>query len=155
MAPRRLAWMVGLYASLPAIVYAVGEQSGRIAGVVSEAASGAAIPGATITVSGPALIGKPRVLTTGDDGRYEAVELPPGRYDLEVSYAGVKPIRRRVVVRLGETAPVDIQWSPELAQAEVTVVVEERHFTKPDSTQTGTVLSQDAESKIAMTDRRY
>jgi hypothetical protein len=152
---RRVALMFGLCASLPAVSRAVGEQSGRIAGVVTEAASGAPIPGASVIVSGPALIGGPRHLTTSEDGRYEAVELPPGRYDVDISYSGVKPIRRRVAVRQGETAPLDIRWSPELAEAEVTVVVEERHFTKPDSTQTGTVLSQDQESKIAMGDRRY
>src|SRR5438132_11519575 len=102
MTQRRVAWMVVLYASLPGVALAVGEQSGRIAGIVTEAASGAPIPGATMTISGGALIGGPRHLTTGDDGRYEAVELPPGRYDVELSYSGIKPIKRRVIVRLGE-----------------------------------------------------
>src|SRR5207237_4223503 len=110
---------------------------------ITDAASGAPVPGATISVSGKYLIGGARTLNSAEDGRYEVVGLPPGPYDVEVSYSGVKPIKRRVVVRQGETAPLDIQWSPELAQAEVTVVVEERHMTKPDSTQTGTVLTLD------------
>src|SRR5678816_3115671 len=97
----RVARLVALCAAFPGVALAVGEQSGRVAGIVTEAASGAPIPGATITISGPALIGGPRRLTTGDDGRYEAVELPPGRYDVEISYAGVKPLKRRVVVRQG------------------------------------------------------
>ncbi len=147
--------VAALLALSPALAFAVGEQSGRIEGTVTEAVSGAPVPGATISISGKNLIGGARVVTTTDDGRYEAVELPPGRYDVEISYSGVKPIKRRVIVRQGETAPLDVQWSPELAQAEVTVVVEERHYTKPDSTQTGTVLSADSEGKIAMTDRRY
>src|SRR5215468_6612107 len=93
--------LAGLLAS--SVVHAAGEQTGRIFGTITEAASGAPVPGATVTISGTQLIGGPRNLTSGDDGRYEAVGLPPGRYDIEVSYAGVKPIKRRVVVRLGET----------------------------------------------------
>jgi Carboxypeptidase regulatory-like domain/TonB dependent receptor len=150
-----LALCVAMLASAPARVLAVGEQNGRIEGTVTEQATSAPVPGATVTITGPHLIGGARVLTTGDDGRYEAVEMPPGRYDVEVSYSGVKPIKRRVVVRQDETVPLDIVWSPELAEAEVTVVIEERHYTKPDSTQTGTVLSQESEGKIAMPDRRY
>src|SRR5579859_7002450 len=125
-----LVLAVGVLA--PRAAHAVGEQNGRISGTIIEAASGAPVPGASVTASGPALIGGPRTIATSDEGHYEFVELPPGRYDVEVSYSGVKPIKRRVVVRQGENVPLDIQWSPELAQAEVTVVVEERHMTKPD-----------------------
>jgi hypothetical protein len=140
---------------LPRAAHAAGEQTGRISGTIIEQASGAPIPGANVRVSGAALIGGPRQLVTSDDGHYEAIGLPQGRYDVEVSYSGVKPVKRRVFVRQGETTPLDINWSPELAQAEVTVVVEERHMTKPDSTQSGTVISQESESKVAMSDRRY
>jgi hypothetical protein len=133
--------------------FAAGEVNGRIVGSVMEAQTGAPVPGASVTVSGRSLIGPARTVTTTDDGRYEIVELPPGSYDVEVSYSGVKPIRRRVVVRQGEATPVEIQWSAELAEAETTVVVEERHMTRPDSTQTGTVVSADSEAKIAINHR--
>jgi hypothetical protein len=134
--------------------YAVGEVAGRISGTITEQQSGAPVPGATITVSGKNLIGGARNVTTDDSGRYEVVELPPGPYDVEVSYSGVKPIKRRVVVRQGETLPLDIQWSAELAEAEVTVVVEERHMTKPDSSQSGTVITIDQSDRVA-TSRSY
>ena len=150
-----VALVLGLAAiALPQGAWAAGEQNGRIEGNITEAQTGAPVPGATITVSSSALIGGPRTITSDDGGHYELVELPPGTYNVDVSYAGVKPIRRRVVVRLGETVPLDIAWSAELAQAEVTVVVEERHMTNPDSTQTGTVISADTESKLA-TGRSY
>src|SRR3954471_1812802 len=147
--------LIAAAVALPLAVHAAGEQFGRIEGTVIDAASQVPVPGATIVVSGPSMIGGAKTLTTGDDGRYEVVGLPAGRYEVEVSYAGVKPIKRRVIVRQGETAPLDIQWSAELAQAEVTVVVEERHMTKPDSTQSGTVITSDEEGKVAMGDRRY
>jgi len=140
---------LGLAVLMPSAAWAAGEVNGRLGGTVSEAQTGAPVPGATVTVSSKGLIGGPRTVTTGDDGRYELVELPPGTYNVEVSYSGVKPIKRRVAIRQGELLPLDIQWSAELAEAEVTVVVEERHLTKPDSTQSGTVISSDQTSKIA------
>src|ERR1700730_2687487 len=120
------AFAVVLALAAPRAAHAVGETNGRIAGTVTEAQTGAPVPGASVTASGPALIGPPRTVTTGEDGRYEIVELPPGRYTIEVSYSGVKPITRKAVVRLGEMLPLDIAWSAELAETETTVVVEER-----------------------------
>jgi hypothetical protein len=136
------------------IAFGAGEQFGQIAGTVTEAETGVPIADATITATSRALLGPPRVVTTAEDGRYQLIDLPPGRYDVAVSYAGVKPIQRRVMVRLGETAPVDVKWSVELAAAEVTVVHEERHMTRPDSTQTGTVVTAETEGKLA-SQRRY
>ncbi len=141
-------------AFVPSVAHAIGETNGRIAGTITEAQTGAPVPGATVTISGKNLIGAPRNVSTGEDGRYEVVELPPGPYDVEVSYSGVRPIKRRVVIRQGELLPLDIAWSAELAETEVQVVVEERHMTKPDTTQTGTVLSADSEAKVA-TNRSY
>jgi len=141
--------------ALPSAVQAAGEQFGRIEGTVIDAASQVPVPGATIVVSGSQMIGGAKSVTTGDDGRYEVVGLPAGRYEVEISYAGVKPIKRRVVVRQGETAPLDVQWSAELAQAEVTVVVEERHMTKPDERPASTRLllraRADADLSLALT----
>jgi hypothetical protein len=150
----KIVLALALIAIAPTSAWAVGEVNGRIGGVVTEAQTGAPVPGATVTVSGKSLPGGARTVTTADDGRYEIVELPPGRYDVEVSYSGVKPLKRRVVVRQGELLPLDIAWSAELAEAEVTVVVEERHMTKPDTTQTGTVVSADTSAKVA-TNRSY
>lgn len=140
---------LGMLVALPRFAHAVGEQNGRIQGFITEAQTNAPVPGADITVQGPNLPGGPIKTQSLDDGSYEIVELPPGRYDVDVSYAGVKPIKRRVIVRVGEALPLNISWSPELAQTEVTVVVEERHMTRPDSTQTGTVLTADTQSKVA------
>jgi len=85
---------------------AVGEQNGRIKGTVSEAQSGIALPGVTVTAHSPSLIGGPRTVGTTDGGRYEIVNLPPGAYTVEISYAGAKPMLRQVVIRPGETAPL-------------------------------------------------
>jgi hypothetical protein len=150
MSARRARWLLlATIAAAPATVFAVGEQNGRLLGYITEQQSGAPVPGASITVNGPSLIGGARSVTSFDDGSYEISDLPPGRYDVQVTYSGVKPVLRRAVIRLAEATRLDIAWSPELAEAEVTVVVEERHLTRPEDMQTGTVLSQDQESKVA------
>jgi hypothetical protein len=149
----KLGFVALLILLLPSVALAAGEVNGRLTGVVTEAQTGSPVPGASVTVSSRALIGGPKTISTSDDGRYEFVELPPGTYDVEVSYAGVKPIRKRVVIRQSEATPLNISWSAELAEAETTVVVEERHMTKPDSTQAGSIISADSESKIAITHR--
>ena len=59
----------------------------------------------------------------------------------------------QLVVRQGELLPLDVAWSVELAQTEVTVVKEERHLTKPDSTQSGTVITADQTSKVPIPGR--
>src|SRR5262245_24979603 len=102
----RLALLIGLLFA-PRAAFAVGELTGRIVGVISEAKTKKPLGGADITVSGPTLIGGPRTVSADDDGRYEVVELPPGTYDVEAGYPGTKPARRRVVVRQGQTTPLD------------------------------------------------
>src|SRR6202022_3835539 len=107
---------------------------------IVDAASGVVIGGADVTVSGPALIGGPRTVQANDDGTYEGADLPPGSYDVEVSFGGAYPARGPIKVREGETAPPNIKWSAELKGVQTYNIVEESHLTRPDSTQTGTVL---------------
>jgi hypothetical protein len=58
------------------------------------------------------------------------------------------------VVRQGETAPLNVAWSVEAAGAETVSVVEPRPITRPDTAQTGTVLSSDTLNRIP-TGRSY
>jgi len=148
------ALLLGAVSISPRAAYAVGEVNGRLKGSVLEAQTQAPVPGAQVKVTGKALIGNARVVTTGDDGSFELFELPPGSYSIEVSYQGVKPIRKSVVIRQGETFPIDIQWSAELAEQEVTVVEETRRMTRPDQNSTGTVLTSDQMGRVA-TARSY
>ena len=59
-----------------------------------------------------------RNTATADDGSYEFIALPPGPYEVELTIEGlqVKPLRRKIVVRQGETFPLNIPWSPEEAK---------------------------------------
>ena len=52
------------------------QATGELAGRVTDE-SGGVLPGVTVTVTGPALMGV-RTDTTGADGRYRVPNLPPG-----------------------------------------------------------------------------
>ncbi|HYO53867.1 carboxypeptidase regulatory-like domain-containing protein [Archangium sp.] len=131
------------------VALAAGEQNGRITGKLLEAGTQAALPGVTVTLTSPALIGGAKVIATAQDGYFEATSLPPGEYTVEFSMEGVKPIKRKLVVRQGETSPLNISWNVESAIEETIVVEYESPGTRPESTQSGTVLSSNSQAKLA------
>ncbi len=69
----------------PPAAYAVGEQDGRISGVVTEKQTGVAMPGVRVRLTGKNLIGGARNTATADDGSYEFIALPPGPYEVELT----------------------------------------------------------------------
>lgn len=146
--------LVSLLLAAPRAAHAVGETNGRITGSVVEANTKKPIGGLEVTVNGPALIGGPRSATVEDNGTFEVPELPAGTYDLEIGFPGLKPLRRRVRVRVGENTPLNIAWSPELEKVQTYNVVEETHLTRTDTAKTGTVLGADTEARLA-TNRTY
>jgi hypothetical protein len=129
------------------------ELQGQIQGRIVEAATDLPVPGVTITVTSPNL-GDPRIVTSNDNGEFLVPGLPIGTYKVTVSYSGVKPITRTIVVQPDTTSPVDIKWAAELAETETTTVFEERPVTNPNSTQTGTVVSPDQMKYISASNRR-
>src|SRR5947199_1730256 len=62
------------------------ETTGGIQGTVKDP-QGAVLPGATVTVTGPALIGT-KTVTTDSGGNYHIDQLPPGTYNIAVNAAG-------------------------------------------------------------------
>src|SRR5213593_5314392 len=65
------------------------EPTGGIQGTVKDP-QGAVIPGATVEVSSPALIGK-KTATTDSGGFFHMEQLPPGVYSITVNAAGFAP----------------------------------------------------------------
>ena len=65
------------------------ETTAGVQGTVKDP-QGALVPGATVEVSGPALIGK-KTATTDTGGFYRIEQLPPGTYTIVVSAQGFAP----------------------------------------------------------------
>lgn len=141
-----IAGALVLAAARPA--FAIGEQVGRVRGVVIETESRRPLVAATVEASGEALIGAPRRTLTDERGRYELVNLPPGKYLIRFSYEGLAPLERLVAVRVSETTPLNVSWSLTAAGVEGVELTETRKLTRPDSAQTGSVVDTTVLKKL-------
>jgi hypothetical protein len=133
--------------------WAVGEVNGKLIGQVTIKETGDPLSGVTVHIESKALIGS-KEMVTQDDGQFIFTDLPPGTYDISVLSQGVLPVKRRVLVRVGETTPMTIPWSAEMTEVKTYHIVEERHLTRPDSGSTGTVFSAEQERRLP-TARNY
>jgi hypothetical protein len=82
--------------------------TGRLTGRVADA-SGAALPGVTVTISSD-MLRQPVVVITDEVGRYNSPPLPAGRYLVSFELSGFEPYSRPgVEVRAGEVVVLDRQ----------------------------------------------
>jgi len=130
--------------SLPQSALAAGENYGRVAGYVYDP-TGAPLAEVPLTISGPALQ-RPISRTSGEDGRFEFVQLPPGEgYELEVKVEGFTPIKKTgIIVRLGQATAVDVKLevlTETQAVATYEIVEKVNPILNPESAQTGAVLT--------------
>ena len=110
--------VLGLALGLPG--WAEAQQTGTLAGVVRDAQAGV-LPGVTISVSGPALIGGARTTVTGEAGSY-TFQLPPGTYVVSYDLTGFGALKREgIVVQVARTARVDVELGVGTLQETVTV----------------------------------
>ena len=107
----RLRFLTALLLAL--IVGSVGptlaqERFGGLIGVVSDP-SGAAVPGATVTVTNN-VTDAVRTVVSGADGTYRFPDLVPGRYKFEVELSGFQKVSAEdVLVELGKTFSLNAQ----------------------------------------------
>jgi hypothetical protein len=147
----RLTILAVLFAFAPR-ARAAGEITGTVAGYVYDP-TGAALSEVPLTITGTNLQ-QPQSRTTGDDGRYQFGLLPPGEdYAITVEVPGFTPIKQEnIVVRLGQTTPVDIHlqvMTETGTQAQTFEIVEKVNpVMNPDSAQSVAVINAE---KAAMT----
>src|SRR5512144_551660 len=106
---RRSSWIVALIlVILASAVPSAAQVTGSIAGVVKDSGGGV-LPGASVTVTGPALQREKATAVSGSDGAYRVPLLPPGTYTLTVELGGFKSLtRRNVDVALNQQTTVDL-----------------------------------------------
>src|SRR5262245_9106336 len=102
---RRTGWFIGVVlACVAATTVGVSAQigQGRLNGTVTDA-QGAVLPGVTVTVTSPALIGTRQAVTEAD-GKYLFAALPSGIYKVTFELQGFRQtVRDNIQVVLGQT----------------------------------------------------
>lgn len=106
-----------------ALAQTVSATTGALNGKVTDN-TGAVLPGVTVTVSSPALMGT-RMAVTSDLGLYRFPAVPPGEYKVVFELAGFSTVTRDAIrVGLGFTATVNVELSVASLQESVTVTGE-------------------------------
>src|SRR4029077_11875735 len=136
-----LSVLLTCFALFAGIVFA--QTTGSIEGTVTDA-TGAAVPGVTVTVTSPNLI-RSQSATTNDNGLFQIASLPPGRYSvvIESSKGFARFERSNVEVNLSKTSSLDILLQAAGTTATVTVTDTSGAAIDVNSTTTGTNVSSD------------
>ena len=101
-----LRWLVLALCVLGSATFASAQETGSISGYTFDA-TGTAVAGVTITVTGAQLPGA-RTVTTSDSGFFQVPILLPGSYTVKASKAGVGDSQRTVIVEVARDSQVDL-----------------------------------------------
>jgi outer membrane receptor protein involved in Fe transport len=113
--------------------------NGKIAGVVRDASTREAIPGANVLVVGTTLGG-----AADAQGRYYVLNVPPGTYALQVSAVGFAKTRiEGISVVLDQTVEMNINLQSETVQLGEVVITAERRVVDKNRTSTKTTILSD------------
>src|SRR5919197_3571556 len=108
MKVRFTAWLAALALSLCVSPVWAQSQTGEIFGKVTDD-SGAVLPGASVTLSGPGLL-QPLTATTSETGSFQFPRLEVGTYNLKFELPGFKTvIKEGIRVTVGFSANVNTQ----------------------------------------------
>lgn len=92
-----------------------------IAGTVRDG-TGGVLPGVTVEISSPALLGGVQSLVTDARGQYRVVDLRPGTYTISCSLPGFQSVRfEDVVLRASFTATINVEMPTASVEETITV----------------------------------
>jgi hypothetical protein len=130
------------YLLLPEVTFSQGETTSAIGGQVSDA-SGAAVPGAAVTVTNKET-GQKRGARTDDSGRFNFPQLKPGAYSVQVEAEGFESQENAAVsAALGQKQTVDFRLK--IAQSNQSVEISsEAPILNPENANTSTTLNAHA-----------
>src|SRR5689334_12482780 len=121
------------------VLLAQVETSTSIRGLVTDP-SGAAVPGATITIRNTAT-NETRTVTTDESGFYAFPSIVPGTYDVTVSQSGFKKAEvTGRVAQVSESAQVDVRLEVGQTTESVTVSAAGAELLSTSSAEVGGVL---------------
>ncbi len=119
-------------------------QTGRLAGLVTDAENGDPIPGVTVVIDGTT-----RGAITDVDGRYVILNLAPTTYTIRFSFVGYTTrVIDGILVTSGRTTPLDISLGTEVVEAGEVVVEAERPVVDVNQTTSRAIITGDEISRL-------
>ena len=116
--------LVILFSSLSA------QTTGKIAGTVIDGSSGEPLPGANVIIEGTQI-----GASTGLDGDFYIINVPPGNYTVNIQMLGYKSyVVENLQVSVNRTSFIDAELTQTVLEGEVIVVQAEKIATKKDQT---------------------
>lgn len=132
---------------------AQSQATGTIEGMVIDE-TGAIIPGASVTVRNLGT-NAVRELVADEAGRYRAVLLPPGSYEVSAAMAGFsRAVYSGITVIVGGTATVDLVLKVAPVEETVTVTAE-APITEPERVEYTSVVNESAVKNLPINGRRW
>ncbi|MDX1547898.1 MAG: carboxypeptidase-like regulatory domain-containing protein, partial [Rhodothermales bacterium] len=126
----RLLLLSGLLLGVFAAPAAWAQTTGKIAGTVTDAATGEPLPGVNVLIEGTS-----QGTATGLDGEYVIIGVRPGTYTVVASFIGFATERREgVAVNVDLTTTVDFALREEVFEGEEVVVTAEAIAVRKDLT---------------------
>lgn len=119
---RRASFVLAIACAVPLGVASAQEVTGTLIATVEDP-QGAALRGASVRVSSPALIGGPQLATTNARGQLRFPALPPGVYALAVEFEGFRPYREEGI-RVGVGGTIERRVRLVLAGLQDSLVVQ-------------------------------
>ncbi len=121
--------------------FVYGQATGSISGTVSDP-SGAAVPGATVTVTAPAT-GLSRSAKTNQNGEYVVPLLGVASYDIKVEFQGFQPAEAKEIrLQVDEHRELDFKLAPSSVQTTVEVTATPVSVQTSDATLGQVITSQ-------------
>jgi carboxypeptidase family protein len=119
----RILWLLAILVASAGPLFAQGggaSSTGSISGTVVDK-SGAVLPGVTVTLSGPALMGV-QTTTSSGEGIYRFPAVPPGEYRISYELSGFsRVVRDGIRVALGFNASVNVDMAVKSMEETMTV----------------------------------
>ena len=129
-------------------VVTVSAQTGKIAGTITDAATGDPLPGVNVSLEGTT-----RGTSTDFDGNYTIIGVRPGSYTVVASFIGFSTRRKEgVLVNLDLTSTVDFAMAEEVFEGEEIIVTAELETVQKDLTSSEARVTSETIDRLPVTE---
>lgn len=124
---------IALFLLLLGATITFGGDTGKLAGRITDKQTGEPLAFASVIIKSI----KPNAgATTDADGYYHIINLPPGNYEVTISYVGYAPVVRRASIKVDQTTILDVQLSTSDVTTSEVVVTGEKATVQRDQNST-------------------